>query len=39
MQIKGEIKVEEVSNGSEEDEYIYSATVVGTGADEVRMTG
>ena len=35
MQIKGEIKIEEVANGSEEDEYLYSATVVGTGAQEV----
>jgi hypothetical protein len=34
-QVKGEVKVEDVSNGSEEDEYIFTITVEGTGSEQV----
>ncbi|GAX80104.1 hypothetical protein CEUSTIGMA_g7542.t1 [Chlamydomonas eustigma] len=32
--VKGEVKVEDVSNGSEEDEYIFTITVEGTGSEQ-----
>ena len=35
VQIKGEFKVEDVSNGSEEEDYIYTVTVDGIGTEQV----
>lgn len=34
-QVTGELKVEEFSNHSEEDEYIFTVTVVGSGTEQV----
>jgi len=37
-QIKGELKVEEVANASEEDDFIFTITVEGSGSEQVRST-